>query len=73
MIVCNCNGISERDVKAAIASGASRWYDVHAYHGYEPCCEKCAHEISDTIAEHDKSLRREAARLFGPSDLAAAK
>ena len=31
MYICNCNGINERQVKAAIQAGANRWQDVHTY------------------------------------------
>lgn len=52
MIVCNCNGISEREVKAAIRNGANRWEDVHAYYGFTPSCGKCEPEIAGAIATH---------------------
>ncbi|MEK9724794.1 MAG: (2Fe-2S)-binding protein [Rhodospirillaceae bacterium] len=30
MYVCNCNGITEREVKVAVRAGARRWTDVHS-------------------------------------------
>ena len=31
MYVCNCNGITETEVKEAVRSGAEKWDDVHTY------------------------------------------
>ncbi len=49
MFVCNCNGITEKQVHSAIASGASDWEDVHEHHGHEPCCGKCEGDICEAI------------------------
>ena len=74
MLVCNCNGISERDVRLAVRRGASRWDDVHAYYGCEPCCGKCQDEIADAIRDHRTVLQPapEPAPFFGAGALAAA-
>lgn len=55
MLVCNCNGISEREVKAAVRHGAERWHDVHEYYECAPACGKCACDIADVIADHRES------------------
>lgn len=49
MYVCSCNGITERQVKAAIEQGAKNWSDVHAFYGREPQCGSCGYEISKII------------------------
>jgi len=49
LYICNCNGITEREVKEAIDAGASHWEDVHAHYDREPCCGKCECEISEAI------------------------
>lgn len=49
MYVCNCNGLNERQVKAAIEAGARNWMEVHLYHGSRPQCGKCGMEISDRL------------------------
>lgn len=72
MYVCNCNGISERDVKSAVRAGAARWDDVHAYYGCTPACGKCECEIVDAIAEHRGKRRADPRPFFAPSAIAAA-
>lgn len=52
MIVCNCRGLNEKQVRTAIRSGVERWNDVHAHYGVEPCCGKCSCEIRQAMAEH---------------------
>ena len=56
MYVCNCNGISEREVDVAIRAGAKRWDDIHAYFNCRPGCGKCEHDISGAILENSKTL-----------------
>lgn len=57
MIVCNCNGLSERDVKRAILAGARNPCAVFDHHGAQPCCEKCIPEIDANIANTAASHR----------------
>lgn len=45
MYICNCNGLNERQVDAAIGCGAKRWDDVHRHYGCKPQCGQCAQEI----------------------------
>lgn len=49
MYVCNCNGLTERQVKAAIDAGAETWMEVHLFHGVRPQCGKCGMEICDRL------------------------
>ena len=49
MIVCNCNRITERQVKAAIEAGAEKWTDVHAHYECAPQCGCCGVEIAEYI------------------------
>ena len=72
MYVCNCNGINERGVKAAVRAGARRWKDVHAHHGCRPNCGKCQVEIVTAIVEHEAENTPSASPLFGTA-LAAAE
>ena len=41
MYICNCNGITENEVRTALKSGVERWDDVHAFYGCAPCCGQC--------------------------------
>ena len=51
MYVCNCNGVTKREVEEAIAAGACRPKDVLAHHGCEPCCGRCLPEIADALEQ----------------------
>jgi bacterioferritin-associated ferredoxin len=49
MYVCNCNGVTRREVEEALAAGARKPEDVLAHHGCEPCCGRCLPEIAEGI------------------------
>ena len=72
MLICNCNGISERQVKAAACSGAACWNEVHAYYDFTPCCGKCECEIADAIADHLKTSHHEPNSFIDSKALAVA-
>ncbi len=65
MFVCNCNGITETEVKTAVRSGVESWDDVHAFYGCEPCCGKCQCEIVETIVEHQQAEQADEGGIFG--------
>lgn len=50
MYVCNCNGVTRREVDEAISAGADQAETVLAHHGCEPCCGRCLPEIEERIA-----------------------
>ena len=52
MIICNCNALNERQVKAALAAGSESWRDVHDHFDLEPKCGKCRCEIIELITEN---------------------
>lgn len=76
MYVCNCNGITEAEVKEAVQSGAQQWDDVHTYFDCAPCCGKCECEISEAICQartQGKSKRKKKGEpLFGTPAMAPA-
>ncbi len=55
MLVCICNGISDKDIENAIHEGAASFGDVHAALGVGGCCGQCASYaktlVSDTISQ----------------------
>ena len=51
MYVCNCNGIRERQVRAAIDGGASKPAEVFRAHGCKPQCARCVCEMREMIQE----------------------
>jgi bacterioferritin-associated ferredoxin len=57
LYVCNCNGIRERDVRHAIACGASRPAEVFKSQGCQAQCAKCVCEMRQMIDESREALR----------------
>jgi bacterioferritin-associated ferredoxin len=55
--VCNCNGIREREVRAAVAAGARRPADVFKSKGCAPKCAKCVCDMRALIEEPREPLR----------------
>ncbi|WP_122466153.1 MULTISPECIES: (2Fe-2S)-binding protein [Brevundimonas] len=51
MYVCNCNGLRQRDVAAAIEAGACRPRDVFARHQCAAQCAKCVCEMRQMIQD----------------------
>lgn len=62
MYVCNCNGLRERQVRAAIAAGASRPAEVFKAHGCAPRCAKCVCEMREMISD-ERAAAQAAARF----------
>lgn len=56
MYVCNCNGIRERQVRAAIEAGATRPSEVFQKHGCRPQCAKCVCDMHQMIKQGCESL-----------------
>jgi bacterioferritin-associated ferredoxin len=54
--VCNCNGIRERDVRAAIDHGACRPSDVFRQQGCRPQCAKCVCDMRQMIESQQAAL-----------------
>ena len=57
MYVCNCNGIREREVRAAIEAGARRPVEVFKARDCSPRCAKCVCEMREMISETHEALR----------------
>ncbi len=74
MYVCNCNGITEKEVDEAVRSGAERWDDVHTYFDCAPCCGKCECDIAEAICKSRLAPETdtEAEPLFGAPAFAMA-
>jgi bacterioferritin-associated ferredoxin len=60
MYVCNCNGIREREVHAAIEAGASRPVDVFRHCQTQPQCAKCVCDMRRMIQGCEDALRHAA-------------
>ena len=57
MYVCNCNGIREREVRAAIDGGAARPAEIFRACGANPQCARCVCEMRKMLDETRQSLR----------------
>ena len=57
MYVCNCNGIREREVRAAIEAGATRPAEVFRACDAKPQCARCVCEMKQMIDEQVEILR----------------
>ncbi len=57
MYVCNCNGIRERDVQAAIEAGANKPVEVFRHCQTEPQCAKCVCDMRCMIQASKEGLR----------------
>lgn len=55
--VCNCNGIREREVRAAIAAGARKPSDVFRARQCRPQCARCVCEMREMIDQSHEALR----------------
>ncbi len=60
MYVCNCNGIREREVRAAIEAGATTPAAVFRYRQCRPQCAKCVCDMRCMIQERREVLRHAA-------------
>jgi bacterioferritin-associated ferredoxin len=58
MIVCHCHRISDRVVRAAIASGAKTEEEVAKMCGAGTCCGGCVETVSELIDEQRLLARR---------------
>jgi len=57
MYVCNCNGIREREVRAAITSGASRPALIFKACNSAPQCARCVCDMRKMVDEERAALR----------------
>ena len=60
MYVCNCNGIREREVRAAIDQGAQRPAEVFRMHRCKPQCAKCVCDMRRMIDCAEQALKHAA-------------
>ena len=42
MYICNCNGITEREIRGAVELGCTTLHDLRRDLGVATCCGKCA-------------------------------
>lgn len=51
MYVCLCRGITDQDIKDALADGANSYRDIREQLDLGTCCGRCAPEARSIISE----------------------
>ena len=67
MLVCHCNGVSERAIRKAVRKGAANASEVGMRTGAGTCCGGCLDTVNDIIRKEAGSAHDKAA----PTDLVA--
>ncbi|WP_237183243.1 (2Fe-2S)-binding protein [Roseomonas gilardii] len=62
MYVCLCNGITDTQVKDAIASGASRCCEIYSKCGCKAQCGTCTRMILAMMRDQPEQVQARAAR-----------
>lgn len=57
MYVCNCNGIRERQVRAAIAAGAKRPSEIFQACDSRPQCARCVCDMRKMLDDGKQALK----------------
>lgn len=57
MYVCNCNGIREREVRAAIAAGANRPAEIFRACDSSAQCARCVCDMRKMLDEDRAALK----------------
>ena len=65
MYVCNCNGITEREIRGAADLGCATLADLSRELGVATCCGKCAPEARRVLNACSGCSSRQAARAGG--------
>lgn len=72
MIVCVCNNISDREIRAAIDMGIDSMPELYRELGVGTCCGKCVSYARDVLHEHAAAKAAlQATELRRPSKTAA--
>ena len=56
MYVCLCNGVTENQIRDAVADGAATLHDLRATLGVATCCGRCA-ECAQQVIEQASTMR----------------
>lgn len=51
MYICLCNSLRDKDMAAAIESGAQCVSDVYKHHGCAPQCGKCVPYVREALPD----------------------
>jgi len=56
MLVCVCNGISDRDIDDALQGGATNFGDLKKELGIGNCCGQCAAFAKDMVTQKTSQM-----------------
>lgn len=65
MIVCSCRGVSDRTIRAVMATGASTIEELTARCGAAGYCQGCWPELERLLASHATTADTEIAVAIG--------
>ena len=51
MYICNCNGITEREIRGAVELGCTTLHDLRRDLGVATCCGKCEPDARKVLRE----------------------
>lgn len=51
MYICNCNGITEREIRGAVELGCATLNDLQRDLGVASCCGRCVPEASKLLRD----------------------
>ena len=67
MIVCVCKNVNDKQVRAAMADGATTVRAVRNQLGVSTCCGKCAPQVKAMVDAQDQTLISQVAAKVGSS------
>ena len=73
MLICHCNGVSDRTVRRVVREGARTVSEVGSACGAGTCCRGCSSSIGKIIRIESRQHAREEAPVPVSTELAAAK
>ena len=65
MYICNCNGVTEREIRGAVELGCATVADLKRELGVASCCGKCLPEASKLVRACAGSCTQQAANAAG--------
>jgi len=67
MIVCVCKNVNDKQIRAAMADGATTVREVRNQLGVSTCCGKCAPQVKAMVDAQDQTLMSQVAAKVGSS------
>jgi bacterioferritin-associated ferredoxin len=58
MYICNCNGVTEREIRGAVELGCASMAELSAQFGVGTCCGKCVPEARRLIGSAAAPVER---------------